>query len=651
MCGIVGLLGSVGRETESDLEPALEALHHRGPDSRATWLDVDQRVALGHTRLAVIDLSPAGAQPMVSESGKLVLVYNGELYNFAELRRLLEASGVAFRGSSDTEVLLEALDAWGVERTLERADGMFAFGVWNRSDRTLTLARDRMGEKPLYYARAGGSFVFASELSALCALPGVERRIDRDALTLFLRHKYIPAPYTVYQRTWKLPPATTLAVRDPREIPEPVPYWSLFDHLAHERPSQVSPDQAVDELEGLLIETVRERMVADVPLGAFLSGGVDSSLVASAMIRTGAEVKTFTIGFAEAEYNEADHARAVAEHLGTSHTQLDVTPSMALAVVPKLASIYDEPFADSSQIPTFLVSELARTRVTVVLSGDGGDELFGGYNRYLWGPRLLARGARVPSAARRLASRVGLAVPVTIWDRLAAPIPSRYRPLQAGLKVHKAAGALLDDDAPSMLHRLTSHWTDPSRVVIGGSEPVTTLTDPERWPEVDDPTLHMMATDAITYLPDDILTKLDRAAMAVSLETRAPLLAKRIVEFAAGLPLDLKIRDGQSKWLLRRLLDRSVPRRLIERPKAGFGVPLDIWLRGPLKGWAEELLDPALLRQDGYLRPEPVGEVWRRHQAGRENGAYKLWDVLMFQAWLHREDGGEARRWASQSGS
>ena len=638
MCGIVGVLGREPVDRHR-FQEAVSVLHHRGPDDRGVWFDDDRGVALGHTRLAVIDLSSAGSQPMCSADGSLVLVYNGELYNYREVRCELEQNGVHLKGDSDTEVLLEAISLWGAEAALEKSDGMFAFGLWDRRAQSLTLARDRMGEKPLYYGMVGGRFAFASELSALRMLPGFAAEIDRDALTLLLRHKYIPAPHTIYTGIRKLPPATTLAAAVGEQLGSPQPYWSLFDHLTT---GELNDADAIEQLQTLIDRSVAQRVVADVPIGAFLSGGIDSSLVTAAMVAAGGRVNTFTIGFAEADYDESQHARSVADHLGTNHTQLHVSPEMALAVVPDLPRIYDEPFADSSQIPTHLVSKLARDQVTVALSGDGGDELFGGYNRHLWVPRVLARTSQIPGSVRRLARRVGLGVEPQAWDRLAGRLPERVRPHQAGLKIHKAAGVLTEESDIAMLHSLTSHWTDPSRLVIDGTEPSTALTDPDCWPPANGSALRLMTMDAVSYLPDDILVKVDRAAMAVSLETRAPLLARPIVEFAAGLPMDQRIRRGQGKWILREVLARSVPRELFERPKAGFGVPLDSWLRGPLKAWAGELLDPALLQADGFLWAEPVRSMWDSHQAGTTNGAYHLWDVLMFQAWLH--DGKGASR-------
>lgn len=633
MCGIVGTLRSHPRN-RADLTLAVRALRHRGPDAYGIWHDDEVPIALGQSRLAVIDLSEAGAQPMTSRDGRMVVTYNGEVYNYRALRSKLESQGCRFRGGSDTEVLVEGFARWGVEQTLRRADGMFAFGLWDRSTRKLTLGRDRLGEKPLYYGTTKAGFVFASELDALRAIPGFDNEIDRNALALFFRHKYIPAPHSIYQGVHKLLPGCTVTVDHAGTVTGPDPYWSLLDHAV---PREIGFEEAVSSFSELLTATVSDRMIADVPLGSFLSGGIDSSLVTAAMTSTGGRVKTFTIGFEESEYDESQDAAAVAHHLGTDHTELTVSPSMALDVVPELPRIYDEPFADSSQIPTHLVAKLARQHVTVALSGDGGDELFGGYNRHLWIPRMLARTGRVPAPLRRAVSAAITATPQHVLDRAASVLlPSRVRPNMAGLKAHKAASALGASTDAHMLVELTSHWSDPAALVINANEPPTLITTPGAWPQLPTVEERLMAVDALTYLPDDILAKVDRAAMAVSLETRAPLLATPIVEFAVGLPASVRLHNGESKSILRAALDQWVPRKLVERPKAGFGVPLAAWLRGPLRPWAEELLAAQRLASEGYLRPDLVRTEWDTLQAGTNGGEFKLWDVLMFQAWLER---------------
>ncbi len=674
MCGIAGFIDTPCDKAEAELRATVlgmaDALRHRGPDDGGAWVDAAAGVALGHRRLAVIDLSPEGRQPMPSACGRYVIVFNGEIYNFADLRRELAGLGHRFRGHSDTEVMLAAISRWGVEPAVERFNGMFAFALWDRRERRLVLARDRLGEKPLYYGWTGGVFLFGSELKALRAHPAFRGEVDRDALALYLRHNYIPTPYAIYKGVFKLPPGTMLTV-DPRNagaVPEPKPYWSA--RAAAERgvaePYPWSEAEAADELDGRLREAVRLRMVADVPLGAFLSGGIDSSTVVALMqAQSGRPVKTFSIGFREAGYDEAEHARAVARHLGTDHTELYVTPEEAMAVIPRLPALYDEPFSDSSQIPTFLVSELARRHVTVSLSGDGGDELFGGYGRYLLCRDLWRRIGWLPAAGRRAVAAALAAVAgwmPAVGPRGAAPrvpdgarpaprVPdgafvrpdrllSRYgRPGRVGDKLRKLAEVLAADSPEALYRRLVSHWKAPDRVVPGAVEPPTALTDRRRWADVPELVARLMYLDTISYLPDDILVKVDRASMGVSLEARVPLLDHRLVEFAWRLPLAMKIRDGQGKWLLRQVLYRYVPKELVDRPKMGFGVPIGAWLRGPLRDWAESLLDERRLRQEGYFDPRPIREKWMEHLSGKHDWQYYLWDILMFQAWLEEERG------------
>jgi asparagine synthase (glutamine-hydrolysing) len=631
------------------------SIGHRGPDHEAFWLDESSRIALAHRRLAIVDLSPAGEQPMHSPSGRYVIIFNGEIYNHADLRRELEAAGHRFdwRGHSDTETLLAAFDTWGVTASLQRAIGMFAFAMWDRQERQLVLARDRAGEKPLYYGWQGEGekavFLFGSELKALAAHPSFRGEINRDAMALHMRHNCIPAPYSIYRGISKLMPGHLATLSLGQREPELHCYWSaaaVAEQGVADRLS-LSPEEAVDSLEKLLLSAVGQQMMSDVPLGAFLSGGIDSSVIVAMMqAQSPRPVKTFTIGFHEAGYDEAVHARAVAAHLGTDHTELYVTPEQARAVIPRLPTMYDEPFGDSSQIPTFLVSELARRHVTVSLSGDAGDELFAGYNRYVVSRGYWQSLSRIPRPLRK-----GLAGGITSlspagWDRVAARLrpvmPASARGLLSGDKLHKSAGVMASRSIAEVYHGLVSHWPDPEAVVIGGIEPPTLVTGHR--PNLDglDDIERMMALDLLTYLPDDILVKVDRAAMAVSLETRVPFLDHRVIEFAWRLPLEHKIRDGQSKWPLRQVLYRHVPRELIERPKAGFGVPIDTWLRGPLREWAEELLDERRLRTEGYFQPEPIRQMWATHLSGRANMQHHLWDVLMFQSWLEASHQGGA---------
>ncbi len=649
MCGIAGFLasGRLGDSPSEVVQGMSDAILHRGPDAGGNWVDADAGVALGHRRLSILDLSPEGSQPMVSHSGRLVTVFNGEIYNWRELRAELDdARAPSWRGHSDTEVMLEALEEWGIDGALRRFVGMFAFALWDRRDRRLTLARDRLGEKPLYYGVSNGTLLFGSELKALRAHPSFAAAIDRNALTLLLRHNYIPAPYSIYQGVRKLLPGTFLTLSKGRLDAAPTPYWSVgaVTEAGQRQPFAGSDAEAVDELERLLRRAVGQQMVADVPLGAFLSGGVDSSAVVALMqAQSSVPVRTFTIGFHEKAYNEAKYAKIIAQHLGTDHTELYVTPQQALDVIPRLPQLYDEPFADSSQIPTFLISQLTRQHVTVSLSGDAADELFGGYNRYVLTRNVWSRLSLLPVDLRRILSRAVLAVSPRGINALATVLqpflPSVAQAGWSGDKLHKGASVLTSSSVDELYRGLVSHWSDPAMLVLHAHEPPTMLTEPTLQPRLSDPIERMMALDLLTYLPDDILTKVDRAAMGVSLETRVPFLDHRVVEFACQLPLRMKLRDGLGKWALRNVLYRHVPREMIERPKHGFGVPIDSWLRGPLRDWAEDLLSERRLQQEGYFAPAPIRRRWREHLSGSRDGHYHLWDVLMFQAWLAEERG------------
>ena len=649
MCGFTGYFSGQwpGEQALPRLARMTATLTHRGPDSDGHWLDADAGIALGHRRLAIVDLSPAGAQPMQSPCGRYVIAFNGEIYNHGVLRTELDKLGRvgAWRGHSDTETLLAGFEAWGIQATVERAVGMFAFAVWDRQARTLTLGRDRLGEKPLYYGWQGQGasavFLFGSELKALRTHPAFAATIDRDALCLYMRHMAVPSPHSIYQGIRKLPPGTLLTVS--RQLPDaqPLAYWSgvAVAERGVAQPFTGTPDQAVNALELLLKDAVRQQMMADVPLGAFLSGGIDSSTVVALMQAQSARpVKTFTIGFNEEGFNEAVHAKAVAAHLGTDHTELYVTPDQAMAVIGRLPDLYDEPFADSSQIPTFLVSQMARQQVTVSLSGDAGDELFCGYNRYSLTASLWSKLSQLPLPLRRAAAWGLTRLSPQAWSRLAAHTPLARRWAGLGDKVHRGAGVMASRTAGELYLRMVSNWEDPASVVLGGREPATVLTG-------DAPALaglsnveRMMVLDMLTYLPDDILTKVDRAAMGVSLETRVPFLDHRVVEFAWQLPLHYKLRQENgfqtTKWALRQVLYRHVPQVLIERPKMGFGVPIDSWLRGPLRDWAEDLLGEQRLRREGYFNPAPIRQKWAEHLSGQRNWQSPLWSVLMFQAWL-----------------
>ena len=642
MCGLTGYWQSTG-ESEAVLCQQVgrmaDTLTHRGPDDAGAWVDASAGIALGFRRLAILDLSPTGHQPMFSSDDRYTIIFNGEIYNYRDLRAELEKLGGRFRGQSDTEVILEGCVEWGVEPMLRRLNGMFAIALWDRQERRLTLARDRVGKKPMYYARLNDVFLFGSELKALRIHPSFRPEIDRDALTLYLRHGYVPAPYSIYQGVYKLPPGHYAVIRADLSL-KVQPYWDVRKIVESGTTNQwqLTEVEAIDQLDALLRDATARRMIADVPLGAFLSGGVDSSTVVALMqAQSSRPVKTFSIGFYIEDYNEAEAAKAVAQHLGTDHTELYVTPEEAQAVIPRLPDLYDEPFSDSSQIPTFLVSELARRYVTVSLSGDGGDELFGGYTRYSWANAIWNRTRYLPVHARQLAAGAIQLVSPASWDRLYGAVkwgaPDRWRQSLPGDKLYKLAGVLAARDPDALYLRLVSLWKSPDKIVVGGKEPATLLNDSTLRDSLPDFTERMMFLDLVTYLPDDILVKVDRASMGVSLEARAPLLDHRVVEWAWRLPLSFRLRNGQSKWLLRQVLYRYVPTELIERPKTGFGVPIDTWLRGPLREWAEGLLDEHRLKQEGFFRPELIRQAWAAHLSGHRNEQYRLWAILMFQAW------------------
>ncbi len=657
MCGICGFLDSHASLAEPEMLGRVgamaAAIAHRGPDDAGAWADAPAGLALGHRRLSIIDLSPLGHQPMFSHDGRWAMVYNGEVYNFAELKAALEHDhgAIAWRGHSDSEIILEGFARWGVEACVRRMNGMFAIALWDQRQRRLYLIRDRLGKKPLYYGWMGGVFLFGSELKALAAHPAFQGRVDRHSLALFLRHNYVPGPYCIYEGLKKLAPGTILSLTAGERglLPTPKPYWSAR-HMAEQgqaQPLTQDPAEAAARLQELLLDAVKIRMVADVPLGAFLSGGVDSSLIVACMqAQSSLPVRTFSIGFPEAAYDEAPHAKAVATHLGTRHTELYVTWQEAMQVVPRLAAMYDEPFADSSQIPTYLVSRMARQEVTVALSGDAGDELFGGYDRYFLANRVWRRAGALPSPLKALAGGVIRAASPRTWDSLlaaAAPLlPQRLRFKHPGDHLHELAG-MLGAGSPEAFYRgLVSLWKDPAALVPGAKEPPTPLSDPAQWPDLPDFRQRMMYLDLVSYLPDDILVKVDRASMAVALEARAPLLDYRVVELAWRLPLALKMQGDIGKWLLRQILYKYVPRELIERPKMGFGLPIDGWLRGPMRPWAEALLDEGLLRRQGFFDPAPIRRAWREHQAGARAWHYYLWPVLMFQLWLEQYPGAAA---------
>ena len=637
MCGITGFVTFEPADKASLEDRArkmADAIVHRGPDAQSVWSDPAAGFATGHCRLAIVDLSEAGLQPMISGDERYVICYNGEVYNAEDLRAELSDYGINYRGHSDTEVILEAWARWGPEETVNKLIGMFTICMWDRKERRMWLVRDRLGIKPLYWGRFGNLVVFGSELKALRAHDAWPIEIDYDAVAAFLRVNYIPAPRSIYKGVNKLLPGTMVAFEEGKE-PQTTTYWSLENVVETNTSNrfQGSDEEAEEALDTLLGDAVKRRMIADVPLGAFLSGGIDSSTVAALMQKDNTNpVKTYSIGFSEDGYDEAPYAKAVADHLGTEHTEWYITSETARDVIPGLPHMYDEPFADSSQIPTFLVSKMTKQKVTVALSGDGGDEMFAGYNRYLHGAALHKWLRRLPSPARATARSAIRLVGQGTWDRLFQVVPKRLRPPNAGNKMYKLADALRDDGNAAYKQFLTQ-WPDPNALLTTGREPAFLTEDPGVHRLVPDFVERMQFIDAKTYMVDDILTKVDRASMAVALEARVPILDHRVVEFAWGLPHHMKIRDGKGKWLLRQVLRRYVPDRLIDRPKMGFGVPIEHWLRGPLRDWAEDLLSERSLEANG-LRPEPIRARWEAHASGRENHQYALWTTLMLQAWF-----------------
>ena len=639
MCGLAGFWPRNGARVEGRdavLAAMGQELHHRGPDAQGAWTDETTGLALVHRRLSIQDLSPTGAQPMMSPSGRYVMAFNGEIYNFNALRKDLEASGEVFRGHSDTEVMLAGFEHWGIEGALDRFNGMFAFALMDRREQRLYLARDRMGEKPLYYGWQGNTFLFGSELKALRQHPDWQGEIDGSALPLLLRHNLIPAPYSIHRDIRKLPPASYIAL-DLKNTgapvwPEPKRYWVLESFIGNEWPGTV--EQASCQLESLLEGVIGEQMISDVPLGAFLSGGIDSSTVVALMQKQASRpVRTFSIGFDEPGFNEAEHAAEVARHLGSDHTELYVTPEDALAVIPGLPQMYDEPFADSSQIPTYLVSRMTREHVTVALSGDGGDELFCGYTRY----QATARAWQSRTGpSRQLAALMRYLPKGMIAPVIRAMMPSQWQRSSGAVRQRLVAEAAMGNAGTlsEYYRQRVSYWPDPAEALVNIEEPGYALTSELPGAVAGDPLKTLMWRDLTWYLPDDILTKVDRAAMACSLETRIPMLDRRIVEFALALPTNLNMEGGVGKQVLRRVLDRHVPRELIDRPKQGFAVPLGSWLRGPLRDWAEPLLAEQRLKEQGLWHTNRVRWFWHEHLSGREDYSFELWGVLMFQAWF-----------------
>ena len=644
MCGIAGfwLRKETGNEPADLLERMGNTLAHRGPDDSGIFFDKNAGLGLTFRRLSIIDLTAEGRQPMVSASGRYTIIFNGEVYNYEAIRA--ELGPQQWRGHSDTEVMLAAIERWGLEAAVRRFVGMFAFALWDGFERRLHLVRDRIGIKPLYYGHVEGSFVFASELKALRVFPGFQAAIDRDSLAAYMRYAYVPAPHSIYKGIHKLPPGHILTLSSNEASPVLSAYWSAAEAARNGVESRLrgGDEEILEQLHAKLADAVRLRMISDVPLGAFLSGGIDSSTVVALMqSQSSRPVKTFTVGFHEDQYNEATHARKIAEHLGTEHTEFFVTPKDALDVVPLLPSMYDEPFADSSQIPTHLVSKLARGHVTVALSGDGGDELFCGYPRYDFVHSLWNAVRRIPGPIARSAAKVMHLVPSALINNATGRLPLPRRLRQApGEKLHRLADHLLAQDPAEIYLRAITMWPDPPAVVLNSHEYQAVPEAIRKFAEMPDIREMAMLTDLTNYLPDDILTKVDRASMAVGLEARVPLLDHRVVEFAWRLPLHFKVRHGKTKWALRQLLYQHVPAELVDRPKMGFGVPVDLWLRGPLREWAEDILAPEKLGCHGLFSVDPIRKKWREHVSGARDWHYLLWPVLMFQAWMAEASSG-----------
>ncbi len=636
MCGIAGYLGSTPNPNIC-LNKMAEAINHRGPDNLGNWVDESEGIGFAHARLSILDLSSAGHQPMHSVSKNFVMIFNGEIYNHLVLRSELDSINQRnWYGHSDTETLLAAIEEWGLSRTLKKAKGMFAIALWDKSNKNLSLACDRVGEKPIYYGWVNNQFVFASELKAIKKFPEFKNSIDRSSLALFLRLNSIPAPYSIYKDIYKVEPGQIISLEAGSKKFKKHNFWSIEKVYNKGNMNQFSfsSSEAVNKLENVLSNAVSSQMLSDVPLGAFLSGGIDSSTVVALMQSFSDEkVNTFTIGFNAKEFDEAKHAGMVAKHLGTNHFEKYVTEDDALDVIPKIPYIYDEPFADSSQIPTYLVSKFAKQKVTVALSGDAGDELFGGYNRYIYGEKMFNKVAKAPVFIKKLMSQTILSMTEEKCDSILRGLTNN-RFTNVGHKLHKVSNVLSSKSIRDLHFKLVSQIYNPSDWLINAKEYETLLNDDtERFEELNS-VEQMMAYDLITYLPTDILTKVDRAAMSVSLETRIPFLDPEVIEFSASLPLEFKIRNGVTKWALREVLYKHVPKDLIERPKMGFAVPLAEWLRGPLKDWAESLLDEKRLHQEGFFNVEFVRDKWLEHISGKQNWSHQLWNVLMFQAWL-----------------
>ena len=651
MCGINGFYSKTSSTFDNAIVRMNLAISHRGPDNNDFWIDKKSGIILGHQRLSIIELSSAGNQPMKSSSDRFVLTYNGEIYNHLQIRTKLQNSdkNIRWKGASDTETLLAAIEIWGIKITLQEIEGMFAFALWDKKERSLTLVRDRIGEKPLYYGfqnkQGNQVFMFSSELKALKAHPIFEGEIDKNVINLQLRHSCIPAPYSIYKNIYKLLPGNYLKLKDSDLkkglIPASRNYWSLKEIAVNgnAKPIKLSETDIQDDLESNLKNSIKKQIISDVPIGAFLSGGIDSSVVVALMqSQSNYPVKTFTIGFEDDNYSEAKYAKKISKHIGTDHTELYVSPKKALDIIPKLPLIYDEPFSDSSQIPTFLVSELAKKQVKVALSGDGGDELFCGYNRHLMSNKFENIINYMPLDLRKIISFLLKTISSKNWTKFSKILPGFNRHVNLGDKIYKVANVISANSSHEIYHRLCSHWQNPSEIVKNSEEPKTLLSELKNNLKELNSQQQMMVMDFLTYLPDDILVKIDRAAMSSSLETRTPFLDHKLIEYVWKIPHQLKFRNNKGKWILRKILNKYIPKNLTERPKMGFAIPIDSWLRGELKDWAENLLNEKKLEQQGYFNSKLIRKKWIEHLSGKKNWQSDLWDVLMFQAWLNIKD-------------
>ena len=653
MCGFVGvLLKSKNNDIEDNIRHMTNTLEHRGPDDVGVWSNPASNVFIGHRRLSVIDTSESGHQPMESHCGRYVIAFNGEIYNNLDLKGMLYGSCsfadkktnfIKWHGHSDTEILLECIAVWGVANTVKKAVGMFSFALWDSLKCELILVRDRFGEKPMYYGWSSGSFLFGSELKAIKSFTGFNNSINRDALSLYFQYCVVPSPHSIYNDIFKLEPGNILTFKlcdlKDKKVNIEV-YWSISDiakagvnnTINNERESIIKVDSA-------LRKSVLEQSISDVPLGAFLSGGIDSSLIVSLMqSQSMQKIQTFTVGFDEEEFDESRYASKISEYLGTCHNEIRVTANDALSVVPKIPALYDEPFSDSSQIPTYLICKAARQKVTVALSGDAGDELFGGYNRYFWGERIWSKIDWIPLSLRRSIGLAAQNISVESWDSINNLFPKKYSVTRFGSKVHKMAYRMETVESIDDLYRsLVSEWGRDSGLVLGAKDILTKIDNTAILDGIHDSEHRMMLMDSLTYLPDDILTKFDRASMGVSLETRSPFLSHHVAELAWSLPLEMKIRDGKGKWILRKVLNQYIPNELIDRPKSGFGIPIGEWLRQPLREWAESLINPSRLDNEGYLKSDIVHQIWQEHLSGKYDWSARLWSILMFQSWLESQ--------------